>query len=100
MEKTNIAELKNRLSYYLRRVKRGETVLVMERKNPVARIVPVSPPAQMARTEKQAWLRRMEAQGVLRVGMGKGVPEILKIPPPGKRPAGVLRTLIEDRGRR
>jgi prevent-host-death family protein len=73
VKKTNIAELKNRLSYYLGRVEKGETVLVMERNNPVAWIVPVAPPAQMARDEQQAWLRHMEAQGVLRVGTGKGL---------------------------
>jgi prevent-host-death family protein len=100
VKKTNIAELKNRLSYYLGRVKKGETVLVMERNSPVARIVPIAPPAQMAHAEQQAWLRRMEAQGVLRVGMGKGLAEILTTRPSGKRPAGVVRTLIEDRGRR
>lgn len=100
VRKTNIAELKNRLSYYLAWVKRGETVLVMERNIPVARIVPVSPPAQMGHNEQQAWLRRMEVKGVLRLGPGKGIPEILTTPPAGKRPAGVVQALIDDRGRR
>ena len=75
-------------------------MLVMERNSPIARIVPVSLPAQMDRNEQQAWLRRMEAKGVLQLGPGKGVPEILSTPPSGKRSAGVVQALIEDRGRR
>jgi len=38
--KVNISELKTRLSAYLHRVRRGETLTVLDRKTPVARIVP------------------------------------------------------------
>jgi len=41
MIRANIAELKNRLSYYLRLVKGGEVVEVIDRKTPLARIVKV-----------------------------------------------------------
>src|SRR5256885_1383230 len=41
MTRANVAELKARLSGYLRMVRRGESVLVCERNRPVARIVPV-----------------------------------------------------------
>jgi prevent-host-death family protein len=41
MKRAGIAELKNRLSYYLRCVRRGETVLVCDRDRPIARIEPV-----------------------------------------------------------
>lgn len=99
MKKANIAELKNRLSYYLDRVKRGETVLVMDRSTPVARIVPLPPPAQMESDEFEAWLRRLEEQGIIRIGTGKGVPELLERPP-GERPAGAVEKLIEERRRR
>jgi prevent-host-death family protein len=100
MKKANIAELKNRLSHYLDRVKRGETILVMDRKTPVARIVPTPPPARMSDEETEAWLRDMEAKGILRVGARKGVPEILRTPPPGMRPTRAVEALIEDRRRR
>lgn len=36
-----IKDLKNRLSYYLREVKKGEKILVTERKKVIATIVPV-----------------------------------------------------------
>ena len=40
-----IAELKNRLSYYLRRVQRGESILVCDRDRVIARIERVDPHA-------------------------------------------------------
>ena len=42
MKSVNIAELKNRLSVYLNDVKAGEEILVRDRNQPVARIVPLA----------------------------------------------------------
>lgn len=44
MKRVGIAELKAHLSGYLRTVKKGETLLVMERDTPVARLVPAADP--------------------------------------------------------
>ncbi len=41
MTEVNITELRNRLSFYLAKVKRGEVVIVMERGVPFAKIVPL-----------------------------------------------------------
>jgi prevent-host-death family protein len=41
MKQVRIAELKARLSEYLRAVRRGETIAVLDRETPVAHIVPV-----------------------------------------------------------
>jgi prevent-host-death family protein len=41
MRQVRIAELKARLSEYLRAVRRGETISVLDRETPVAQIVPV-----------------------------------------------------------
>jgi prevent-host-death family protein len=41
MKQVRIADLKARLSEYLRAVKRGETISVLERDTPVAQIVPI-----------------------------------------------------------
>jgi prevent-host-death family protein len=41
MEQVGIAGLKSRLSEYLRAVRRGETITVLDRETPVAQIVPV-----------------------------------------------------------
>lgn len=40
MKTANVAMAKNGLSMLLRRVKRGETVLITERNHPVARLLP------------------------------------------------------------
>jgi prevent-host-death family protein len=41
MMEVNISELKARLSAYLDAVRRGETVTILDRKTPIARIVPL-----------------------------------------------------------
>ena len=41
MKQVRIAELKSRLSEYLRAVRRGETIAVLDRETPVAQIVPL-----------------------------------------------------------
>lgn len=41
MKSAGIKDLKNRLSYYLREVKKGEKILITEREKIVAAIVPV-----------------------------------------------------------
>jgi prevent-host-death family protein len=44
MRTAKISELKNQLSRYLRYVRRGESVLVLDRDRPVARIEPIRTP--------------------------------------------------------
>jgi prevent-host-death family protein len=41
MRSVNIAELKNRLSVYLRRVRSGEELLIRDRNTPIAKIIPL-----------------------------------------------------------
>jgi len=40
MKKAKVSELKSHLSSYLAEVKQGDTVVVCERKTPIARLVP------------------------------------------------------------
>ena len=42
MRQARIAELKARLSEYLRAVRRGETVVVLDRETPIAHLVPIA----------------------------------------------------------
>jgi prevent-host-death family protein len=44
MKQVGIAELKDRLSEYLRAVEDGAEVIVLDRKRPIARIVPIVTP--------------------------------------------------------
>jgi prevent-host-death family protein len=41
MKRVGIAELKDRLSEHLRAVEEGDEVIVLDRKRPIARIVPI-----------------------------------------------------------
>ena len=42
MNSANISDLRDRLSDYPRRVRRGETIIVLDRDTPVARLEPVA----------------------------------------------------------
>jgi len=69
MKTVKIAELKNRLSHYLREVQRGHPILVADRDRVIARIDRVpqgSPPSDDAE-----WLERLERRGTVRRGRGR-----------------------------
>ncbi len=70
MKCSNIAELKNRLSHYLRLVRRGESVLVKDRDRVVARIEPAGRSDESQGDDDQR-LKRLESRGLLRRGEGK-----------------------------
>jgi antitoxin (DNA-binding transcriptional repressor) of toxin-antitoxin stability system len=63
MVRTNISDLKNRLSHYLRLVRAGEVVEILERKVPLARIEAVS--GLQGKKSEDGWLRRMIEIGVI-----------------------------------
>jgi prevent-host-death family protein len=99
MLRVKISELKNQLSRYLRAVKRGEVVEVMERNVAVARIHSVSEnqPATADAASTKGDLEFYAEQfrlGVLKRGTGKIPPELFKMPP-GK--PGVLAALLAER---
>ena len=61
VEKVTISQLKNSLSAYLKKVQAGQTVLVLDRDQPIAKI------ERMGASEKSAdRLSRLERLGVLR----------------------------------
>jgi len=60
-----IKDLKNRLSYYLREVKKGEKILVTERKKIIATIVP------MERTNEDSILLSLVKEGFAKWNGGK-----------------------------
>ena len=65
MKSVNITELKNRLSVYLNDVKAGEEILVRDRNQPVARIVPL-----VRSRDEDEELLALASQGKLRLGEG------------------------------
>jgi prevent-host-death family protein len=81
MTKVRIAELKARLSEYLRRVRRGHTITVLDRETPVARMVPY--------TEHDALS--------VREPLGRRRLQRVPLPPPLKLKLDVVALLLEER---
>ena len=89
MKSVNIAELKNRLSVYLNEVKAGEEILVLDRNQPVARIVPLA----RSRDEDEELLA-LASQGKVRLGEGSVEESFWEMPAP-KVSAAALRRAVE-----
>jgi prevent-host-death family protein len=95
MKKAGIAELKNNLSRYLDQVKNGESILVLDRNQPVARIVPLHR-VPRGTVEQDDRLARLERKGLIRRGSG-GSAQWLAKRRLVKVPGSVLQDLLNDR---
>ena len=82
MRQVRIAELKARLSEYLRAVRRGETIAVLDRDTPVAQIIPV---------------RERSALRVLKPAPGSPPPNRVRLSKPAKLNVDVVQLLLEER---
>jgi prevent-host-death family protein len=92
MKSVNIAELKNHLSIYLNDVKAGEEILVRDRNQPVARIVP------LARSmDEDDELLALASQGKLRLGEGSLEKSFWAMPAPRVPPTALRRALAQER---
>lgn len=90
----SVAQLKARLSEYLRQVKGGTELLITERGIPVARLAPLD------REERRSTRRaRLARAGALRRGAGK-IRKALLAPLAGEPRMGraVLEALLAERG--
>jgi prevent-host-death family protein len=94
MSVVKVSDLKNRLSHYLRLVRHGESVLVTDRDQVIARIEPAGDAAAMG-TDDAHWLDDLERRGVVRRGMGKLPPGWLARRPKVK--ADIVKALLEER---
>jgi len=95
VKKAKIAHLKNNLSRYLEHVRGGGSVLVLDRDQPVARLIPLSQSGAGGAADR---LARLERQGLIRRGSG-GRLAGLAMRKPASLPGGVLRGLLEERER-
>ena len=99
MIRATISEVKDGMSAYLRRVKSGESVLVMERRTPIARIVPVGLDSDGGgegdRVDREAKIARLERAGIV-VRRGPGSP-LDVLGQPLRAGAGILEALLEER---
>lgn len=91
MEKATISQIKNRLSAYLKKVRAGESVLILDRNEPIARLERVS-------TEDHPLDRlvRLERAGLLRRARASLSVDVLRAAAP-EADASVLGALVEDR---
>jgi prevent-host-death family protein len=95
MRKAKIAELKNNLSRYIKYVRAGGSVLVLDRDEPVAQLVPL-PRTSAARTDDER-LDALERQGLIRRGTG-GPPDWMTWRKRRPRLRGsVLKDLLDER---
>jgi prevent-host-death family protein len=85
MKTVKIAQLKSRLSHHLRQVRAGETVTVLDRDTPIARIVPIDADDDLVITKP-----------------ARGAPSFasLRFPKLPKVNVDVVKMLLEDRRRR
>lgn len=82
MRQVRIAELKAKLSEYLRAVRGGETIAVLDRETPVAQIVPV---------------RAASALRVRKPAPGTPPPNRVPLPKPAKLSIDIVQLLLEER---
>ncbi len=83
MKSIGTADLKAHLSEHLQSVRRGETITVLDRREPVARIVPI-----------------LDVEGELVVRPAKGSLQDLPVPPPVRGGGDVVEDLLRDRQER
>jgi antitoxin (DNA-binding transcriptional repressor) of toxin-antitoxin stability system len=94
MKRVRIAELKNRLSYYLRQVQGGESILVCDRDRVIARIDRITDPASVPTSDAE-WLERLERHGVIRRSRGRLPRGWLRRKP--RVAADVVAALLQER---
>ena len=85
-ERVNIAFLKARLAHFLRRVKEGNEITVLDRKLPVAKIIPFEEGAPLESAKP--------------IGKFSDFVRSIKVPALNSAPVDSLKLLLEERGRR
>ena len=83
MKAVGIAELKARLSEYLRSVRRGHPVTILDRRTPIARIVPIR--------------EAREELAIRRPARGAPSPSRVPLPPPLRLSIDAVDLLLEER---
>ncbi len=98
MKKASLTETKNNLSALVDRVRQGETVLILDRGRPVARLES----ALEGDVDAQGRFARLERQGVLRRPRQRRNARWLREPPPrlAEGASGVAALLEERRSTR
>jgi antitoxin (DNA-binding transcriptional repressor) of toxin-antitoxin stability system len=91
VEKATISQLKDRLSAYLKKVRAGRSILIVDRDEPIARLERIEPGG--AADDR---VSRLERAGLVRRGKGRIDPAALRRQAPRPR-VSVLAALLDDR---
>ena len=99
MIRANITEIKNRLSHYLRLVKGGEEIEIVDRKTPLARIVGIG---NLPYNEKESsWVKELYDLGIVTPPKKAQVPSSFlsmdQVISSEGDTCGVLETLLDER---
>ena len=93
MTTASITQAKNNLSKLIKKVRHGESVLILDRNVPVARLEPLPPGSKDA---DEARLIELERQGLIKRGTGK-LPKDFWTRPRPKLKGSVVKTLLKMR---
>ena len=90
MNMSTISETKNNLSALLDRVRAGETITILGRDRPVARLVPI-------READDADLAELARRGLVRVGSSADLSAIIEVAGPALQGGDILAALLAER---
>jgi prevent-host-death family protein len=94
MKKATLTETKNNLSALIDLVRTGETILILDRGRPIARIESVI----AGETASEGRLERLERQGLIRRATGPSPQRVLaKKPPAPRRGGSALDMMVAER---
>ena len=94
MKRATLTETKNNLSALVDRVRHGDTILILDRGRPVARLESVL----AATSTSEGRLARLERQGIVRRATSESPRALLsKRPPRPTRDSSALQELLEER---
>ena len=91
MERATISQVKNQLSAYLKKVQAGETVLILDRERPVARLEGIR-----SAEHSDGVLARLERDGLIQRGSKPLPMDLLRNSPPAAEQS-VLEALLAER---
>jgi prevent-host-death family protein len=94
MRTATLTETKNKLGSLIARVRRGETILILDHGRPVARLEPATAADLRAQGSR---LDSLERAGIVKRGRRRADVLLAKAPPTAKKGASILRALLEDR---
>ena len=94
MKRATLTETKNNLSALVDQVRNGETILILDRGRPVAKLESVLNPESAS----EGRLARLERQGIVRRSSKRASSEFLdKAPPRPNKGASALDALLDER---